>query len=348
MRKLFTLLTIITTSCIFAQIPSYVPTDGLVAYYPFNGNANDVSGNDNNGVVNGATLTADRLGNNNSSYSFDGTSNYILVNNSVTLNNPSISISGWFNTNTLPTDIQGGARAIVAKWFQQKNCNANGESFIVELAPISNSSTVVAATKYYSQTSFYAQGQSIGTNTWYHFVLTHNSQTGGSLYINGVLVSTNNLAGDLCNTTNPIYIGADNFGTSLWRYFNGKIDDIGIWNRTLTQEEITNLYYADTTCQSLVINTGTLSYNPPTYNNTVTIYPNPAKDHITIDCGKITNVVGWNIKITNSLGQEVFNQPMNTQQYVVPLNTWGGTGVYFVKIYDAQDNVLNTKKIILQ
>jgi hypothetical protein len=108
------------------------------------------------------------------------------------------------------------------------------------------------------------------------------------------------------------------------------------------------LYYADATCQSLVINTGVLSFNPPTYTNTVTIYPNPANDHITIDCGNLANVSGWNIKITNALGQEVFNQPMNTQQYLVPLNGWSGQGVYFVKIYNAQGTLVNTKKIILQ
>jgi hypothetical protein len=46
--------------------------DGLVAHYPFNGNANDESGNGNNGTVNGATLTTDRFGNMNKAYSFDG------------------------------------------------------------------------------------------------------------------------------------------------------------------------------------------------------------------------------------------------------------------------------------
>ena len=106
--------------------------------------------------------------------------------------------------------------------------------------------------------------------------------------------------------------------------------------------------YADNTCQSLIINTGVLSYNPPTYKNTVTIYPNPANDHITIDCGNLTNVSGWNIKISNTLGQEVFSGKMDTQQYTVPLNTWGGKGVYFVKIYDASNTLMNTKKIILQ
>jgi len=68
---------------LFAQnIPSYVPTNGLVGWWPFNGNANDESGNGNNGTVNGAILTTDRFGNDGKAYSFDGVSNYILVNNS--------------------------------------------------------------------------------------------------------------------------------------------------------------------------------------------------------------------------------------------------------------------------
>jgi uncharacterized delta-60 repeat protein len=87
----------------------------------------------------------------------------------------------------------------------------------------------------------------------------------------------------------------------------------------------------------------------PNHSETLfSIYPNPAQDQITIDCGNLANVVGYHIEIVNTLGQVVFNQPMNTQQYSVPLNTWSGTGVYFVKIYDASNNLLNTKKIILQ
>ena len=82
--------------------------------------------------------------------------------------------------------------------------------------------------------------------------------------------------------------------------------------------------------------------------NNISIYPNTANDHITIDCGNLANVSGWHVVITNTLGQEVFNQPMNTQQYVVPLNSWTGQGVYFVKIYNAQGILVNTKKIILQ
>ena len=54
-------------------------SDGLVAYYPFNGNADDESGNGNHGTVNGATLTIDRFGNENSAYSFDGIDDYIDI-----------------------------------------------------------------------------------------------------------------------------------------------------------------------------------------------------------------------------------------------------------------------------
>ena len=67
-----------------------------------------------------------------------------------------------------------------------------------------------------------------------------------------------------------------------------------------------------------------------------------------IDFGTLANVVSYHIEIVNTLGQIVFNQPMNTQQYYIPLNTWSGTGVYFVKVYDASNNLVNTKKIILQ
>jgi hypothetical protein len=127
------------------------------------------------------------------------------------------------------------------------------------------------------------------------------------------------------------------------------MDDVGFWNRALTQDEITSLYQSEVSCQSLVINSGTLSsFNPPVYQSTVTIYPNPANDQITIDCGNLANVSGWSIKIVNAIGQEVFSGAMNTPQYVVPLNSWSGQGMYFVKIYDAANNLVNTKKIILQ
>ena len=82
MRNKLLLLTLgitLTAQTLMAQVPSYVPTQGLVGYWPFSGNANDLSGNNNNGTVNGATLTTDRFGNANSAYSFNGINQKITV-----------------------------------------------------------------------------------------------------------------------------------------------------------------------------------------------------------------------------------------------------------------------------
>ena len=89
-------------------IPSYVPTNGLVGWWPFNGNANDLSINANNGTVNGATLTVDRYGNANKAYSFDGLNDYIEVLHSNSLNLGIISISCWINPNSLLTSTNFG------------------------------------------------------------------------------------------------------------------------------------------------------------------------------------------------------------------------------------------------
>ena len=100
MRKnyFYLVLAIVFTVNAMAQnIPSYVPKDGLVGYWPFNGNANDESGNGNHGTVNGATLTADRNGVTNSAYSFDGVSNYITAESNDKFSSPNLSINLWVN-----------------------------------------------------------------------------------------------------------------------------------------------------------------------------------------------------------------------------------------------------------
>ena len=94
-RFLLTLIsTIFVVTLTKAQdLPSYIPSDGLVVYYPFNGNANDASGNGNNGTVSGATLTANKDGDVNSAYSFDGDGDIITIPNNDNINYPQITIS---------------------------------------------------------------------------------------------------------------------------------------------------------------------------------------------------------------------------------------------------------------
>lgn len=330
------------TSIMTAQVPSYVPTNGLVGYWPFNGNANDVSTNANNGTNNGAILTTDRFGNVNSAYSFNGTSHYIKVldNNSLDLTQ-NLTLSSWIEPNSLNNEqaILGKGTNIGHTWYALHHNVLNPKKTGISLQNLPAVSTC------------FINSSQLSINNWNHLLATYNGSE-LKLYLNGVLVNTTTKNIQLMpNSLTDLFIGCE---LNNFRFFNGKLDDIGIWNRALTTDEISNLYNANICYQSvtvtdtLVINLGTLSYNPVTYNNSITIYPNPAKDRITIDCGTLSSVTGYQIKISNLLGQEVFSTTLNQQQYSIPLNSWTGKGIYLVTVYDANRNLLTTRKIDLQ
>lgn len=231
------ILTIVTSS------KAQIPTNGLVAWYPFTGNAIDSSGNGNNGTVNGATLTTDRFGKTNSAYSFNGIDNYIKVLNSVTLNPSSVSISGWYLTNNLPSNASDSCRTIISKWWQQQgSCNNYHDSYLVTLTYWKNSPKICAASPLYPGTDFYSNSV-ISKGNWSHFVYTHDSLLGGKFYLNGIPLISNNINGAICSSLESLLIGADNNGGTLWRYFNGKLDDIRIYNRALDSSEIQQLYH---------------------------------------------------------------------------------------------------------
>jgi hypothetical protein len=346
MKKLIIFCLFIVTNTINAQVPSYVPSSGLVGYWPFNGNANDESGNGNNGVVDGATLTADRMGSIQSAYNLDGINDYITIPDSPSLRLSNATISTWISYTSTSKMM------LMVKHNLLNAYNANYAFEINEYTALKGPRVLGmydnGNCNSYNWTNYHSNTD-IGDNQWHHVVGTFGTDF-LKIYIDGNFIgqiATPNTAMNSCSGS-ELLLGRGWNGWPNW--YNGKLDDLAIWNRVLTQQEITNLYNSTNTseCLTMVINTGVLSTSPVTYTSSVNIYPNPANDHITIDCGNLANVTGWSIKITNMLGQEVFNQPMNTQQYVVPLNTWTGQGMYFVKILNAQNQVVNIKKIILQ
>ena len=92
----------------------------------------------------------------------------------------------------------------------------------------------------------------------------------------------------------------------------------------------------------------TLLDNQSIKNNSFNIYPNPAIDNVVIDLGNLTIVSNWSYKITNTLGQEVIKGKISSQQTTINLNDIKSKGMYFVKIYDASNNVVETKKLIIK
>jgi hypothetical protein len=92
--------------CSKSELPSAIQ-NGLIAFYPFCGNANDVSGNGFNGTVNGATLTTNRFGTANSAYAFNGTNGHITVNGNERFVSPRMTISAWVLFNQMsPQGLQ--------------------------------------------------------------------------------------------------------------------------------------------------------------------------------------------------------------------------------------------------
>ena len=342
------------------QTNNYVPTDGLVAYYPFNGNANDGSGNGYNGSVIGATLTSDRFGNLNSAYSFNGINNKISLSKSTNMLNGTFTISSWVTIeNLFPTNYD----VIV---IGQANGSSNGsQKWQVGYRAIKPKESIEQGMSLYlhdNTGSGISSGYDVNwipkVSTWYHVTWVFLSGNYIKVYIDGNLQYTlktslktwNNLKNDILT---EIGVGHDE---SKPLYWNGKIDDLGIWNRELSLQEIKDLYNANicyqnvTVTDALVINIGLLSRdkNPMIYQNTITIAPNPAKDHIIIDSGNLTSMIGYRIKISNSLSQEVYNKELNEQQFTVPILNWGGTGLYFVHIIDNKGRTIDMKKIILE
>jgi hypothetical protein len=331
-----------------AQVPSYVPTNGLVGWWPFNGNANDESGNGNNGTVNGATLTTDRFGNIGKAYSFDGVDDFNVFGDIQSLNNSNaFSVSVFFNYNnppSLPNDwytvVADGSYADIDGW------GILIKSDQILMRELDGFNGLILNYNFL-------------INNWYHLTATCESDS-IKLFINGQFIGGNlNLQSNLTlNTSNFFRVGNGTMNNvppnSHPYYFSGKIDDLGLWNRALTNQEITDLYNANicydyvTVTDTLVINTGITGYNPIIYLNTLKIWPNPTNDHITIDAGNLATMNGYSIKIEDAQGQQVFQNAVTQQQFYVDITTWGGNGLYFVRIIDPQGNTVDIKKIVLQ
>jgi hypothetical protein len=229
---------LLAASSAFAQVPSYVPTNGLVGWWPFNGNANDESGNGNNGVANGqVNYVSDRFGAPSNSVFFQPSS----VINTLNLQPASceFTFSLWLK---IPLGYNSGGSAI--RFANTATGNSSQvDKMIQVLSPINS----VALYVYPGYPIYLTSPNSISDNQWHHLVAS-TSPAGMYLYLDGVLVSTNS------NTSCENYAG-------YWRMelINGTLDDLGIWNRALTQQEITNLYNAQS-CTG----TGAITADGPT------------------------------------------------------------------------------------
>jgi hypothetical protein len=352
------------TNILLSQaLPNYVPSNGLVGWWPFNGNANDESGNGNNGTVNGATLTTDRFGNAEHAYDFDGINDFVEVLHDQEFNTLPLSVVAWIKTNQCC--VEGSS---IASKYYYASSNGWGLSYRAWSGTHGGFYSTVESQTQDTSTIY------VNDNEWHMVTMTVDNAS-FKIYEGGQLISENIWNGQpqSCNNSQNILFGKSDFPTNvpINGHFEGAIDDIAIYNRALTIEEIQQLYTINactftiydtvtvtqtvydtvsisvSTTDTLIINT-LITQVQPAQENTFLVYPNPAGSQITINNGNVGILGGYTMRITNSAGQEVYNQNITQTEVTLDLSNWGGNGLYVMYVVDPQGEIIAVKQIVLQ
>ena len=161
------------------------------------------------------------------------------------------------------------------------------------------------------------------------------------------------------NTFDTTFI--TNYDTTFITVFDSilVIDSISIFDTTFVTYYDTNyisiydtITYYDSVLISvtdtLIINVNLSGISSPNNSNTLKIYPNPANDIVFIDNDNFNSMSNYNLKIINSLGQEVFNSFITIPQFQIPITSFGGLGLYYIQLYNDTGGLLEIRKLIIQ
>ena len=212
---------------LFGSISLAALNDGLLAYYPFNANANDETGYGHDGMVYGATLTEDRFGDPNRAYLFDGINNYIEV---PPIEPTTFSLSVWIKTTYCPSYI-------FSTDPEAFNCN---HGYRLRIGEDGHAVFLVDESGACKDTSMIYSDILVDDGNWHHIVAIYDYSL--KLYVDGLLQS-DTLDSNYSKTGQPLRIGMTrSWDPPLRCLFLGKIDDILIYNRALSEPEVKALY----------------------------------------------------------------------------------------------------------
>jgi hypothetical protein len=218
-----------------AQTPIGDLTNGLVSFYSFNGNANDSSGSGNNGTVYGATPTTDQFGNPNGAMSFNGVSDYITLPNADSDYQSGVTISVWLKSITISSQDQSAIDIP----------RVTGDSTGISLNLL-NGYGVYKYNNISDNFSYYTPNV-IADGLWHQMVASANGLT-LAFYLDGSFQSSQPYTNNGVLGYQSVQVGRESpdnlaqYGEP--RYFNGSINNVGLWNTALSSNQVSELYAA--------------------------------------------------------------------------------------------------------
>ena len=211
------------------------PPSGMTTWLPGDGNGNDISGNGNNGTLQGGA-TANGNGIVGQAFSLDGASAFVEVLDSPGLNSPTITVDAWVFVN------QNKSQIVVAK----DNVDTQQRDYLIDLFPSGGQLNIeFALVNQAANGAVSATGGPVTLNTWHHLAGTYDGSR-ARVYVDGLLVGTSAAFGQtLRDSDTPLWIGRTNSTIQLpGAYFGGLIDEVEIFNRALSDAEIARIYCA--------------------------------------------------------------------------------------------------------
>lgn len=301
-------------------------TGQLVAYYPFSGDAHDASGNGNNGTVQNAALVSDRAGKANSAYSFNGIDSYVRVPNQPSLNfQNGITVSFWMKVGTF---FEREAYPIShGNWENRWKISITNQRVRWTVKSSGGIKDLDSRTK-------------LALNTYYYVTAVYNGSD-FEIYLNGELDAFTVFSGTILTTTIDLTIGQV-LPTNTSYNFEGVLDEIRIYNYSLSIQDIQKLYETSASAHQLA------NDQRPTMCVLYQNYPNPFNP-TTLIRFDVPSSGYATLKISDVLGREVamlLKGEIAAGEYSIPWKASGAaSGVYYYTLVTA--NASQTKKMIL-
>ncbi|MBP6730893.1 MAG: T9SS type A sorting domain-containing protein [Chitinophagales bacterium] len=286
-------------------------TQGLYAFYPFNGNARDTSGNGHHATLHGnPALTNDRFGNPNSAYLFDGQDDYIEMPEAFDFKPRTISL--WFKA--MAFTVEG----VIFSSDYSGTQNADSKFVVNE-----SDGLYTLNLKIGNISNNYVQP--LGLNQWYHAAIVY-SDTAIKYYVNGDLVGSYNNLANAHSNNGVAYATVGRHRTPI-NFFHGVIDDVKINDVALTEAEINETF------------TGIASLKE---EFAFSCFPNPASDRFQLE-----TEVPVTASIFNAQGQLVLSNEVNNKIAVIDVSGLA-KGVYFLQAQEKQSARMVRRVIIKQ